>query len=55
LVLPPQFSNNSTQYQNGVDAHLDRAASQFLTKQFMVGRVGYVYKQSFRSAECRAI
>ena len=33
----------STQYQNGVDMHLDWAASQFLTKQVMVGVVGYVY------------
>jgi hypothetical protein len=39
------LENNSTQYQNGVDAHLDWGASQFLTKQFMVGLVGYVYKQ----------
>ncbi len=37
--------NQSTQYQNGVDMHLDWAASQFLTKEFMVGVVGYVYKE----------
>jgi hypothetical protein len=37
--------NNSTQYQNGVDAHLDWGASQFLTKQWQVGLVGYVYDQ----------
>ena len=35
----------STQYQNGVDMHLDWAASQFLTKQVMVGVVGYVYDE----------
>jgi hypothetical protein len=37
--------NQSTQYQNGVDMHLDWGASQFLTKQFLVGLVGYVYKE----------
>ena len=37
--------NNSTQYQNGVDMHLDWAASQFLTKQFQFGVVGYVYNE----------
>ena len=35
------FTNQSTQYQNGVDMHLDWAASQFLTKQFQVGVVGF--------------
>src|SRR6266581_6902761 len=39
------FSNQSTQYQNGVDMHFDWGASQFLTKQFQVGLVGYVYKE----------
>jgi hypothetical protein len=37
--------NPSTQYYNGVDAHLDWGASQFLTKQFNVGLVGYAYQQ----------
>ena len=37
--------NQSTQYQNGVDMHLDWSASQFLTKQFQIGAVGYVYKE----------
>jgi hypothetical protein len=37
--------NQSTQYQNGVDMHLDWGTSQFLTKQFLVGLVGYVYKE----------
>lgn len=37
--------NTSTQYQNGVDFHLDWAASQFLTKQFQLGVVGYLYNQ----------
>jgi hypothetical protein len=39
------FTNQSTQYQNGVDMHFDWAASQFLTKQFQVGVVGYVYRE----------
>jgi outer membrane putative beta-barrel porin/alpha-amylase len=39
------FINPSTQYQNGIDAHLDWGASQFLTKQFQIGAVGYVYQQ----------
>jgi len=37
--------NQSTQYQNGVDMHFDWGTSQFLTKQFLVGLVGYVYKE----------
>jgi hypothetical protein len=39
------FLNQSTQYQNGVDMHLDWGASQFLTKQLQVGLVGYAYKE----------
>ncbi len=39
------LTNTSTDYQNGVDFHLDMAASQFLSKQFFVGAVGYVYDQ----------
>jgi hypothetical protein len=39
------FINSTTQYQNGVDMHFDWGASQFLTKQFQVGAVGYVYKE----------
>jgi hypothetical protein len=39
------FINPSTQYQSGVDMHLDWGASQFLTKQWQVGLVGYVYQQ----------
>jgi len=37
--------NQSTQYQNGVDMHLDWGASQFLSKQVQVGLVGYLYDQ----------
>jgi hypothetical protein len=39
------FINTSIQYQNGIDAHLDWGASQFLSPQFQVGAVGYVYQQ----------
>src|SRR5450432_3091039 len=39
------FMNPSTQYQSGVDFHLDWAASQFLSKQFFIGLVGYAYDQ----------
>jgi hypothetical protein len=39
------FVNPATQYQNGVDMHLDWGASQFLTKQWQVGLVGYVYQE----------
>ena len=39
------FLNQSTQYRNGVDMHLDWGMSQFFTKQFMAGLVGYVYKE----------
>ena len=43
--LTYNFTNPSTNYQNGVDWHLDWAASQFLSQQFSVGVVGYVYKE----------
>ena len=39
------FINPATQYQNGVDGHLDWGASQFLSKQFHLGLVGYFYHQ----------
>jgi hypothetical protein len=39
------MTNQSTQYQNGVDMHFDWGASQFLTKQFQVGVVGYIYDE----------
>ncbi|WP_294532673.1 transporter [uncultured Rhodoblastus sp.] len=37
--------NQSTNYQNGVDWHLDWAASHFLTPNVMFGVVGYFYDQ----------
>jgi hypothetical protein len=39
------FKNTSTDYQNGIDWHLDWGVSQFLNKQFFVGAVGYFYAQ----------
>jgi hypothetical protein len=39
------MTNQQTQYRNGVDMHFDWGASQFLTKQFQVGVVGYVYDE----------
>jgi hypothetical protein len=39
------LKNQTTQYQNGVDMHLDWGASQFLSKQVMVGLVGYAYQE----------
>jgi hypothetical protein len=39
------LKNTDTQYQSGVDMHLDWGASQFLTKQWQVGAVGYFYNQ----------
>jgi len=39
------FKNHDTQYQNGIDFHLDWGMSQFLSKQVFVGLVGYGYQQ----------
>jgi hypothetical protein len=39
------FENHHTDYQNGVDMHLDWGMSKFLTKQLQVGVVGYAYQQ----------
>jgi hypothetical protein len=39
------FENTHTQYQNGIDMHLDLAASKFVTKQWQIGVVGYAYQQ----------
>jgi hypothetical protein len=39
------FINPSTQYQNGIDWHVDWGASQFVTKQVQVGLVGYLFDE----------
>jgi hypothetical protein len=43
--LTYNLTNPSTNYQSGVDWHLDWDASQFLTPQVLVGLVGYAYKE----------
>jgi hypothetical protein len=43
--LTYNFKNPSTQYQNGVDFHVDWAASKWLSQQLFVGAVGYLYQQ----------
>lgn len=39
------WENTDTDYQNGIDAHLDLSASHFVTDQTHLGLVGYVYHQ----------
>jgi hypothetical protein len=39
------FKNHDTNYQNGIDFHVDWGASQFLSKQVFIGLVGYAYQQ----------
>ena len=39
------YINPYTQYMNGTDFHVDWGAAQFLSKQLLVGAVGYVYDQ----------
>ena len=43
--LTYNFKNPSTDYQNGIDWHVDWGASKFLNKQLFVGAVGYSYQQ----------
>lgn len=43
--LTYNFENPDTDYQNGIDAHLDWGASQFFSEQWHVGLVGYFYYQ----------
>jgi hypothetical protein len=43
--LTYNFINPYTQYQSGVDAHLDWAISPYLSKTMHVGAVGYYYGQ----------
>jgi hypothetical protein len=43
--LTYNFKNLDTNYQNGIDFHVDWGMSQFLSKQFFVGFVGYGYQQ----------
>jgi hypothetical protein len=43
--LTYNFRNPSTDYQNGIDWHLDWGASHFFSQQFHAGLVGYFYQQ----------
>jgi hypothetical protein len=43
--LTYNFKNPHTDYQNGIDWHVDLEASRFLSKQFYVGAVGYSFNQ----------
>jgi hypothetical protein len=45
LGFTGNFENPQTNYTNGLDSHLDLAASQFLNQQFFVGAVAYIYQQ----------
>jgi hypothetical protein len=39
------FINPYTQYQNGIDSHIDWAASHFLNKNVLIGIAGYFFQQ----------
>ena len=43
--LTYNFENPDTDYQNGIDSHIDWGASKFLTPQLQVGVVGYFFRQ----------
>src|SRR5688572_26337946 len=43
--LTYNFENSDTNYKNGIDGHIDLAASQFLNEELHIGLVGYVYHQ----------
>ena len=43
--LTYNFKNTNTQYQNGMDFHVDWGASHFVTKQWQLGVVGYYFQQ----------
>jgi hypothetical protein len=53
--LTGNFENHSTNYTNGIDFHLDWGASQFLTKQWQVGLVGYFYEQLTGDSGCAPV
>ena len=44
--------NPSTNYQSGIDWHLDWGASQFVSKQVFFGAVGYFYEQISPDTGC---
>ena len=52
MGLTYNLTNPTTNYQNGLDWHLDWGASQYLSKQFSVGLVGYFYDQITADRGC---
>lgn len=50
--LTGNFTNPATGYTSGLDWHLDWGASQFVSKQVLVGLVGYVYDQLTPDSGC---
>jgi len=55
LGFTGNFENPSTNYTSGIDSHLDWGASQFLTKQWQVGLVGYFYEQLTGDSGCAPV
>ena len=43
--LTYNFENTHTNYQNGVDLHWDMGSSRFVTKEWQIGVVGYLFQQ----------
>ena len=43
--LTYNFNNPYNDYQNGIDSHIDWAASHFLSKNVLIGVVGYYFQQ----------
>lgn len=43
--LSYNFENPDTDYRSGIDGHVDFGVSQFLSEQWQVGAVGYLYQQ----------
>jgi hypothetical protein len=55
LGFTGNFQNQSTGYTSGIDSHLDWGVSQFLTKQFQLGLVGYFYEQLTGDSGCAPV
>jgi hypothetical protein len=55
LGFTGNFQNQSTGYTSGIDSHLDWGVSQFLTKQWQVGLVGYFYEQLTGDSGCAPV
>lgn len=43
--LTYNFENPHLDYQNGIDAHVDWGLSHFISKQVLIGAVGYAFQQ----------